>query len=155
MKTKRSIELDAVVLVDTSVWIEVFRKPAKVQLEDIVDFDDIVTCLPVIQEVLQGFGSEAAFLRARQSMLAFPIVESPVERDVFLQAADLYRSGRRMGLTIRSSVDCLIAAFALRHQLEVLHCDRDFELIAKVAPLTVRNLRVPRVPRVPGVPRVR
>ena len=73
------------VLVDTSVWIELFRRPAKVQLDDVVDFDDIVTCLPVIQEVLQGFGSEAVFLRARESMRAFPIVESPLEEDVFLR----------------------------------------------------------------------
>ena len=129
------------VLVDTSVWIDVFRKPAKVQLEEVVDLDDIVTCLPVIQEILQGFDSEGGFLRARQSMLAFPIVESPIGRDVFLQAADLYRTGRRMGLTIRSSVDCLIAACAIRNQLEVLHCDRDFDAIAKVAPLRTRNLR--------------
>jgi len=129
-----------VVLVDTSVWIELFRRPAKVQLDEVVDFDDIVTCLPVIQEVLQGFDSEPVFLRARESMRAFPIVESPVGEDVFLQAADLYRSGRRMGVTIRSSVDCLIAACAIRHQLEVLHCDRDFDRIAKISPLRARNI---------------
>jgi predicted nucleic acid-binding protein len=129
-----------VVLVDTSVWIELFRKPAKVQLDDIVDFDDIVTCLPVIQEVLQGFDSEPAYRRARESMRAFPIVESPLGEDVFLQAADLYRSGRRMGLTIRSSVDCVIAVCAIRHQLEVLHRDRDFDVIAKISPLRARNI---------------
>ena len=53
------------VLVDTSVWIEVFRRPAGVRLEDHVDFDEVVTCLPVVQEVLQGFDREADFrLRA-------------------------------------------------------------------------------------------
>jgi len=129
-----------VVLVDTSVWIELFRRPAKVQLDDVVDFDDIVTCLPVIQEVLQGFDSEPVFLRARESMRAFPIVESPLGEDVFLEAADLYRFGRRMGVTIRSSVDCLIAACAIRHQLEVLHRDRDFDVIAKISPLRARNI---------------
>jgi predicted nucleic acid-binding protein len=129
-----------VVLVDTSVWRELFRKPAKVRLDDIVDFDDIVTCLPVIEEVLQGFDSEPAYVRARESMRAFPIVESPLGEDVFLQAADLYRSGRRMGLTIRSSVDCVIAACAIRHQLEVLHRDRDFDVIAKISPLRARNI---------------
>jgi predicted nucleic acid-binding protein len=129
-----------VVLVDTSVWIELFRRPAKVQLDDIVDFDDIVTCLPVLQEVLQGFDSEPVFLRARESIRAFPIVESPLGEAVFLEAADLYRSGRRMGVTIRSSVDCLIAACAIRHQLEVLHCDRDFDQLAKISPLRARNV---------------
>ncbi len=127
------------VLVDTSVWIEVFRRPSKVQLEDWLDFDDIITCLPVIQEVLQGFGAEPAFLRASESMLALPIVESPLRIDVYLQAVDLYRTARRAGVTIRSGVDCVIAACALRHQLEVLHHDRDFDSIAKVSALRTRN----------------
>ena len=52
----------------------------------------------------------------------------------------LYRAGRRSGLTIRSSVDCLIAACALRHGLTVLHHDRDFELLRQVAPLDARNV---------------
>ena len=56
----------AVVLVDTSAWIEVFRM-AELRLEDDVDFDDVVTCLPVIQEVLQGFDQEGHFAaRARR-----------------------------------------------------------------------------------------
>jgi len=129
-----------VVLVDTSVWIEVFRKSPRVQLEALVDFDEIVTCLPVIQEVLQGFTAEPAFIRARESMLAFPIVETPLGGDVWLQAVDLYRSGRRLGLTIRSSADCLIAACAIRYQLEVLHHDRDFDALARVSALRARNI---------------
>jgi len=136
-----------VVLVDTSVWIEVFRKSPRVQLESQVDFDEIVTCLPVIQEVLQGFNAEPAFLRARESMLAFPIVEVPLGRDVWLEAVDLYRSGRRLGLTIRSSVDCLIAACAIRHQLEVLHRDRDFDALARVSALRARDIRGARARR--------
>jgi predicted nucleic acid-binding protein len=43
-------------------------------------------------------------------------------------------------VTIRSSVDCLIAACAIRHQLEVLHCDRDFDQLAKISPLRARNI---------------
>ena len=129
------------VLVDTSVWIEVFRKPSRVNLESLVDFDDIVTCLPVIQEVLQGFNTERAFALARESMLALPIVESPLRHDVVLEAVDLYRSARRSGLTVRSSVDCLIATCAIRQQLEVLHCDRDFDALARISPLTTRQIR--------------
>src|SRR3954469_6983529 len=106
-KTKRSTERSPVVLVDTSVGIDVFRKPSTIRLESLVEFDDIVTCLPVVQEVLQGFDSEPAFTRARDAMLALPIVECPLGVDVFEQAIDLYRSARRLGLTIRSSVDCL------------------------------------------------
>ncbi len=126
-------------LVDTSVWIEVFRKPSRVNLPDLVDFDEVVTCLPVVQETLQGFRDEAGFRKAREAMLALPIVEVPLRFEVVDDAVALYRSGRRSGLTIRSSVDCLIAACALRHNLTVLHHDRDFELLAQISPLEARD----------------
>ena len=130
-------------LVDTSVWIEVFRRPSRIALEDWVAFDDIVTCLPVVQEVLQGFRDEAAFVRARHAMTALPTVDAPMPEGVFLQAADLHRAGRRAGLSVRSGVDCLIASSALRHGLEVLHYDRDFDALAKISPLRSRRLKLP------------
>jgi len=123
-----------VVLVDTSVWIEVFRRPKPLRLEDHVDFDEVVTCLPVIQEVLQGFDREEHFRIARDAMWSMPVVESPLTRDVVEDAVDLYRRARRAGLTVRSGVDCLIAACAIRHGLTVLHADRDFPHLARVAP---------------------
>jgi predicted nucleic acid-binding protein len=129
-----------VVLVDTSVWIETFRKGSRLRLESIADLDEVVTCLPVIQEVLQGFDDERAFLLAREAMHAFPIVESPLPRVVFDQAADLYRAARRAGVTVRSGVDCLIAACALRHDLDVLHRDRDFDALARVSPLRAHRV---------------
>jgi hypothetical protein len=69
-----------VLLVDTSVWIEVFRKPSRLKLDTLADLDEIVTCLPVIQEVLQGFLDERAFRVARDAMFAFPVIESPLKR---------------------------------------------------------------------------
>jgi hypothetical protein len=131
-----------VVLVDTSVWVEVFRKSTRLHLDSIVDFDEVVTCLPVVQEVLQGFRAEPAFTRARQAMLALPIVEAPLGGDVFLHAVDLYRAARRTGLTVRTSADCVIAACAIRNHLEVLHVDRDFDVLAQVSPLKARNVAI-------------
>jgi predicted nucleic acid-binding protein len=131
-----------VVLVDTSVWIEVFRRPARVSLEELLDFDDVVTCLPVVQEVLQGFRDEAAFALARAAMQALPTVESPMRPDVFLQAADLYRAARRAGFTVRSGVDCLIAACALKHGLDIVHHDRDYDTLARVSNLGVRRVKL-------------
>jgi predicted nucleic acid-binding protein len=84
-----------VTLVDTSIWIE-----------DLVGFEEIVTCLPVVQEVLQGFREERHGRIAREALFAFPIVESPMEAAVFLEAASLYRSARCSGLAVRSSTDC-------------------------------------------------
>jgi len=128
-----------VILVDTSVWIDVFSARRPLDLEALVDLDDVATCLPVVQEVLQGFREERAHRRARGAMLSFPIVESPMDGDVFLEAVDLYRTARRGGRTVRSSVDCLIAACAIRHDLEVLHRDRDFAAIAEISPLRHRT----------------
>jgi predicted nucleic acid-binding protein len=130
----------AVVLVDTSAWVEVFRKPSRLRLEDVVDFDEVVTCLPVVQEVLQGFTSDIAFRAARDAMLALPAVESPIGERVYLEAVDLYRRGRRAGLTVRSGIDCLIAACAIRHGLTVLHTDRDYAAIARISELQQRQI---------------
>jgi len=77
---------------------------------------------------------------ARDAMFAFPVVESPLSEDVFQLAVDLYRSARRAGLTIRSSTDCLIGACALRSSLVVCHRDRDFDALARIAPLEVLRI---------------
>lgn len=124
-------------LVDTSVWIEFFQKPAK--RANFIDLEEVVTCLPVIQEVLQGFRDESAFRIAREAMFSFPIVESPLTQGVYEQAIDLYRNARRSGKTVRSSVDCLIAACALRHDLIVLHKDRDYDAIGAISALMVES----------------
>lgn len=72
-------------------------------------------------------------------MLSLPIVESPLAGDVFVQAVDLSRSARRAGVTVRSSVGCLIAACAIRHDLEVLHRDRDYPGLRSVSALRQRS----------------
>ncbi len=127
------------ILVDTSVWIEIFRNPPRLALGEVVDLDDVVTCLPVLQEVLQGFADDRAFATAREAMLALPIVESPLGASVFDDAIRLYRTARRTGYTVRSGVDCLIAACALRHGLTVMHFDRDYDILARVSSLMVER----------------
>ena len=128
------------VLVDTSVWIEVFRKASRLSLPSVLDLEEVVTCLPVVQEVLQGFRDERAFRVARDAMFSLPMVESPLRPEVFEEAVHLYRAVRRTGRTVRSGVDCLIAACALRHGLTVAHHDRDFDLIAGVSALRIREV---------------
>jgi predicted nucleic acid-binding protein len=131
-------------LLDTSVWIQVFRQRNPLDLEGLVPLDEVVVCLPIIQEILQGFRDENAFRVARAALLAIPIVESPLGRDVFLEAADLYRQARRAGVTVRSGVDCLIAACAIRNDLVLLHHDRDYSALARVSPLRQRSIGSPR-----------
>jgi predicted nucleic acid-binding protein len=128
-------------LVDTSAWIEVFRRRPRLTLEQVAgDLDRVVTCLPIIHEVLQGFDDERAFRIAHTAMWALPCVESPLTPAVFDAAVDLYRRARRAGLTVRSSVDCLIAVCASRHHLRVVHRDRDFTRLASVIPLDQKDI---------------
>ena len=127
-------------LVDTSVWVELFRKGSSLRPDKAFPIEEAVTCLPVLQEVLQGFREEAAFRAAREAMLALPAVESPLGWPVYERAVELYRQARRQGLSPRSAVDCLIAACALRHDLTVLHRDRDYSLLARVSGLKERSV---------------
>ena len=109
-------------------------------MDRIASLDEIVVCLPVVQEVLQGFRDERAYSVARDALTSFPMVESPLRASVFDEAIDLYRTARRAGVTVRSGVDCLIAACALRNKLDLLHHDRDYEALASVSPLKTRRL---------------
>ena len=128
-------------LVDTSVWIEIFARPARLSIDDFIeDRDRIVTCLPVIQEVLQGFDDERAFRIARTAMYALPCVDSPLPDRLFDEAVDLYRRARRAGVTVRSSIDCLIAASAVRYHLTVVHNDRDYVHLSRIVALNELNI---------------
>lgn len=139
-RPQASVALTNVLLVDTSVWIEVFRAESPVRLSDYAAIDEIATCLPVIQEVVQGFRDERAYRTARESMLSLAVVESPLTQELFIEAAELFRAARRSGRTIRSGVDCLIAACALRHDLIILHHDRDFESLAAVSAVRTQTI---------------
>jgi predicted nucleic acid-binding protein len=118
------------ILVDTSIWIELFAvKPRRdIREEDLLRF---VTCGPVLQEVLQGLRPGPRSDAFRTAFLAIPVLSDPIPLALFVSAAEIYRQGRRRGITIRSSVDCLIAAIAIEHGIPVWHRDRDFSAIAR------------------------
>jgi hypothetical protein len=122
------------ILVDTSVWVELLNGRLGEQLseDDLVQF---VTCGPVLQEVLQGLRAENGSGMFREHFLSIPRLSDPLPADTFLEAADIYRQGRRKGYTIRSSTDCLISAIAIRYQVPVWHRDRDFRTIARFTTL--------------------
>ena len=122
------------VLVDTSVWIELFAGRANASRED---FLTMATCGPVIQEVVQGLRPGRQAQQIRWQLLGLPRLGNPVGVDLFLDAADLYASARRRGWKIRSSVDCLIASIAIRHKTPVWHFDRDYDRIAAFSPLEI------------------
>ena len=122
------------ILVDTSVWIELIngRLSRTLAADRVLEF---VTCGPIVQEVLQGLRHVPAGDSFREGFLGIPCLSDPSPRGLFLQAAEIYRQGRQKGFTIRSSVDCLIAAIAIENRVPVWHRDRDFDAIAKFTAL--------------------
>jgi len=128
------------ILVDTSVWIELLnrRLGATISDEELLNF---ATCGPIVQEVLQGLRDVPASPAFRNAFLALPLLSDPLPRAMFLSASDIYRLGRSKGHTIRSSIDCLIAAIAIEHDVPVWHRDRDFDVISKFTPLRNTRLR--------------
>ncbi|MEO5968462.1 MAG: PIN domain-containing protein, partial [Bdellovibrionia bacterium] len=100
------------ILVDTSIWIEFFRKSSKVTIP-VEMIPSIAVCSPVIQEVLQGIKDEGIAAKIKSSLLSFKLAGADINVDHYIEASNIYRSARRRGITIRSSIDCLIAAIAL------------------------------------------
>lgn len=125
------------VLVDTSVWIDFFRgvesdKVAKLE-ELIQQKDDICCCGFILTEVLQGIREEKAFAATKRLFDGLLYLED--DRSTFELGAGLYRELRRKGATIRSPIDCLIAATVVQHGVNLLENDRDFHFIDQHYPL--------------------
>lgn len=122
------------ILVDSSAWVEFFRAsghPAHVTLKHhLTQQSALATTEVVIMELLAGTRSRREHTRLRTRLLAFPQLTLRGLPD-FEQAAELYRSCRRKGETVRKLIDCLIAAVAIRAGVTVLHNDRDFEVLAR------------------------
>src|SRR3954469_20553326 len=128
------------ILVDTSAWIEVLRGRQPGGFSRYSASEEIVTCLPVVQEILQGFPEGPVQRFVRFTLNDVFTIEEPLTRPVFEEAAHLFTASRKAGLTVRSGFDCLIAACALRNDATVLHLDRDFDKLAQVSKLRVLRL---------------
>ncbi|HEY0142569.1 MAG TPA: PIN domain-containing protein [Thermoanaerobaculia bacterium] len=122
------------VLADTSAWVDHLRGTRRIATLD------LVTVPPVLQEVLHGADERNKYEFLHRTVTALLMLDDPMPRERFGEAAQIYLACRSEGLTIRSSVDCLIAASAIAHGAELLHNDRDFINIAKVVPLRLSNL---------------
>jgi predicted nucleic acid-binding protein len=127
------------ILVDTSVWIDFFRRISSRETalfkEALQRREQIFIAGIIAQEILQGVGNDAQ----HRSILRYLLLFSKIDAEFvdYLAAANIYRSLRRRGLTIRSPVDCLIAALAIKQKASLLHKGTDFTLIAQHFPLSV------------------
>jgi predicted nucleic acid-binding protein len=127
-----------VIVVDTSVWIDFFRgatTPPVERFVALVDDDAGIAITDVIlAEILQGLRSEADVRRVERRLAPFEILRLD-ELDDFRRAAALYRGARRKGITIRRTLDCLIASVCIREDVALLHADADFERLASCSAL--------------------
>ncbi len=128
-------------LVDSSVWIDFFNgtnTPQSDHLNKILGRERIVIGDLILAEVLQGFRLEREFHQAQEALLKFPVL-SMVGQDIALDSARNYRVLRARGLTVRKTIDCLIATFCLQNNLELLHNDSDFDGFERHLGLRVRR----------------
>jgi predicted nucleic acid-binding protein len=122
-----------VILVDSSVWIAYFNgeDTAEVQtLDRLLGSEPLSIGDLILTEVLQGFRSERDY-KAASSLMTSLIVIEMCGRDIALDAAENYRILRGLGLTVRKTIDSIIATRCIRSGLTLLHNDRDFDPFAR------------------------
>lgn len=128
-------------IVDSSVWIDFFRKRDLSHVTLLKTLlpqqEKIATCGVILTEVLQGIRDDKQFREAEKRL--YTLVYLDLNRTHFVTAAQIYRTLRTHGLTIRKPIDCMIAALALEQQAAILHNDRDFDAIATQFPLQIRR----------------
>lgn len=128
------------IIVDTTIWIDFLEARGTAfdrHLTELVEEDAPIALIDIVYcEVLQGIRNDDVYQRTRASLRAHPIMR-PRGLQTLETAANLYRSARRQGFTIRRSVDCLIAATCLENDAEIYHNDRDFDTLARVSTLMI------------------
>jgi len=130
-----------IVLVDTSVWINFFKAKEtgpSLFLKNNISNIIIATCPVIVQEGLQGVLSDKEFKAVNSHFNTLTrFSDNPYE--LALDAARLYREIRKAGFTIRKPNDCLIASYAIKNNVRLLHDDKDFYHIAMNSGLLVQS----------------
>jgi predicted nucleic acid-binding protein len=129
------------ILVDSSVWIDYFNGTATPQtdkLDRLLGRELVLTGDLILVEVLQGFDAEHDSNVARKLLGSMPVVElGGVE--LAIQAARNFRTLRNLGITVRKTIDTIIATRCIESDYELLHSDRDFEPFAKHLGLRIQR----------------
>ena len=116
------------ILVDSSVWIDYFRGTATPQaekLESLLGTEPIATGDLILTEVLQGFVSDRDFNQARKLLTSLVVVDL-AGQDIAIQAAKNFRALRALGVSVRKTIDTVIATRCIESGLPLLYSDRDF-----------------------------
>ena len=119
-------------LIDTSVWIKLFRDrdDGRYKQTLIKAIDDRDYCLSRFTqtELLQGAKDEKQWTELSNYLSTQDYIDLSIQS--WSHAARIYYDLRHQGITVRNTIDCLIATSAIEHDLLLLHDDRDFEAIA-------------------------
>ena len=126
-------------VIDASVWVDVFRDRGGDRarsLRAVIGDQEVLLARPTALELLQGARDEREWSVLEDYLPVQDYLEPSAQS--WQAAARLYFELRRRGVTIQSTIVCLIAQIALEHEVGVLHRDRDFEAIAEIRPLRQR-----------------
>jgi predicted nucleic acid-binding protein len=118
-----------VILVDSSVWIDYFRGTATPQaekLESLLGTKPIAIGDLILTEVLQGFVSDRDFNQAKKLLTSLVVVDL-AGQDIAIQAAKNFRALRALGVSVRKTIDTVIATRCIESGLPLLYSDKDFD----------------------------
>lgn len=122
------------ILADTSAWVEYHRGTGSAvdrRLARLIASDDLAVTDPVVMEVLAGARTDEQESSLRRLLERHTMLRFEVAVD-FEGAASIYRRCRRVGVTPRGMVDCMIASVAWRHRATLLAHDADLDRVARV-----------------------
>ena len=121
------------ILVDSSVWIDYFKGTITAQtgkLDSLLGHEPLAIGDLILTEVLQGFAGETNFNAARKILTSLDVVELGGQ-EIAVQAAKNFRTLRRLGVTVRKTIDTVIATRCIESGYDLLHSDRDFDPFAR------------------------
>jgi predicted nucleic acid-binding protein len=129
------------IVADTSVWIDYVNGVISPQT-NILDIElenrRVATGDLIIVEFLQGFREDKQFQEAKDLMDSLEYYDF-VGRELAIKAAQNFRKLRKMGITIRKTIDVLIATFCIEYGFELLHNDKDFDPMEEVLRLRIKR----------------
>lgn len=122
------------ILVDSSVWIDLFRArptPQVATLKRLLGRQELVLGDLILAEILQGLRNRQETERVADAFRPYPVLSLVGER-IARKSAEHYRTLRAEGITVRKTIDCLIATWCIENQTPLLHNDRDFHPFARL-----------------------
>jgi len=128
-------------LIDTSAWVEYLRDSDSAtcnEVERLLNFEPAL-CDAIRMELLAGARDEKHVTQLEKLLARATVIRT--ESIDYDNAASIYRACRRLGLTIRTHIDCLIAAIAIRTNTSLLHNDSDFDAIAQVTKIKIHGAK--------------